>query len=57
MTDGERVLHYRGDCTDFDPGLGPDMYGGRWSPTSAVYNPAIDRTTIWFLPYFREAHA
>ena len=51
---GERPLHYRGDCTDYPEGLvfGPDMYGGRWKPTRAEYDPAADRTTMRFLPHF-----
>jgi hypothetical protein len=42
------LLHYRGDCTDFDPDhvMGPDMYGGHWIPTGASYDADADMTTL-----------
>lgn len=46
------VLHYRGDRTNLHPEqvYGPDMFGGLWRATSAVYDLAQDRTTIAFAP-------
>src|SRR5258708_5681009 len=42
------VLHYPGDCTDFDLDqiLGPDQFGGCWKPIRAEYDPELDPTTM-----------
>ncbi len=46
------VLHYRGDCTDFDPDqiMGPDLHGAYYRPVSADYDATTDRTTMQFRP-------
>lgn len=46
------VLHYPGDQTRFDPGhiMGPDLFGGQWRATGAVYDPVLDRTTLTLVP-------
>lgn len=45
-------LHYRGNRMDFDKDhlLGPDLFGAYWLPTTGVYNPDTDRTTIFVRP-------
>lgn len=45
MTD---VLHYPGDCTQFDPDhlMGADMYGAYYRATAAAYEAETDRTTL-----------
>ena len=42
------VLHYPGDCTNFDSRLvyGPDMYGAHYRCTGATYDKELDRTTL-----------
>ena len=49
MTD---VLHYPGDCTNYDPRLiyGPDMFGGHYKCVGAEYDPKLNRTTLTLKP-------
>lgn len=52
MTD---VLHYRGDCRNYDPNhvYGPDMFGGHYRALSTSYDEGADVTTIEFTPTAR----
>lgn len=46
------VLHYPGNCTDFDPEqvLGPDRFRGCWAIKSATYSSELDRTEVALRP-------
>lgn len=49
MTD---VLHFPGDCTNFDPDhiYGPDLFGACYQAAAADYDAATDRTSLHLVP-------